>query len=302
MEPIKFSINIATLERMKKFYDTHMIPFENPEYEFMAQTVGCDIICYKNMTITFTGPNAISEISHWKKVPHKDNVDERGHYIGSHIGVTEYGSKDYFGPICVVSCYVDTLDIDYLKSLDFYPVTALSDAKIIELGKELKDRFVYSLLFLDNPHYNQEISRGANLSSLKARLYNNTVVNVMQKLQQPVSKKVGAQFVAPKTYFNYLKGEIGVAKDLEFYENAELSYYAVAVSYIIAKYAYIQLYTNICRQLKTELPRGCNSSVDVAGAKIVLKYGEKGLIKVAKISFNNTKHIKELLKKYSSAK
>ncbi len=297
MDPIKITIDSSILEKMKKFYDSHMQICDEPNYEFLAKTVGCEIICYKNLTVSFMGPNAINEVGHWKRLRPKDHCDENGLYIGNHIGVSEYGSHDYFGPICVVSCYVDEKDIDWLKSLNFLPATELEDKDIVRISKEIKDRIVYSLLILDNVHYNHAIKEGANQSNLKARLYNDAVVNVMQKIQKTVDKKVGRQFVATKTYYNYLKNEVIVAKDVEFCENAEATYFAAATSYILAKYAYMQYYAKICNTLKMKLPLGTSTAVDVAGAKLVKKYGEKTLVKVAKVNLNNTRHIKNLLQK-----
>ena len=40
-----------------------------------------------------------------------------------------------------------------------------------------------------------------------------------------------------------------------------------------------------------------SGNVEVAGAQIVKTYGEKMLVKVGKVHMNNTKRIKELLKK-----
>ena len=119
----------------------------------------------------------------------------------------------------------------------------------------------------------------------------------MQKIQKPVEKKVATSFIASKTYFNYLKSEVVVARDVELIENAENNYFAVACSYILAKYAYLQYFSKISKTLNIKLPYGTNSAVDAAGAKIVTTYGEKTLIKVAKVNLNNTKRIKELLKK-----
>ncbi len=297
MDTIKIKIDNVTLEKMLKFYDSHRVNREDDEYVFIAKTVGCEITCFKNMTVTFHGNNATTEVAHWKKLRPKDHFDKAGHYIGSHIGVAEYGSKDYYGPICVVSCYVDENDVEWLKQFKLGHVHNLEDQEIVEIAKQIKDKILYSLLILDNIHYNSEINKGANQSNIKARLHNDAVINAMQKIQKPVEKKVATQFIASKTYFNYLKSEVVVAKDVELLENAEEYYYGVACSYVLAKYAYLQYYTKICKTLKMQLPRGTSNQVDIAGAKIVRTYGEKTLIKVAKVNLNNTKKIKEILKK-----
>ena len=128
------------------------------------------------------------------------------------IGCAETGSTDYLGPICVVSCYVQEKDIALLKELKIDDITTLSNREIIQCAKLIKDQLIYSLLILDNSHYNKMINDGFNQANIKSKLYNQATVNVMQKVKQNVKVKVINQFVSPKTYFNYLKNEVIVVK------------------------------------------------------------------------------------------
>ena len=117
----------------------------------------------------------------------------------------------------------------------------------------------------------------------------------MQKVKQNVKVKVINQFVSPKTYFNYLKNEVIVVKDLMFEtSHAEDKYMAVLAAEILSRYAYLQYYANMTKSLKMNLSRGTSTAVD-AVAKIATKYGEKMLMKVAKLNFTNTKRVKALL-------
>ena len=97
----------------------------------------------------------------------------------------------------------------------------MTPQEVIEIAREIKDRLVYSLLILDNSHYNQMAVAGNNLANIKAKLYNQAVTNVMQKVAMKVDKKVVNQFVSPKTYYNYLKSEVIVVKDLSFEQKGE---------------------------------------------------------------------------------
>ena len=76
------------------------------------------------------------------------------------------------------------------------------------------------------------VQEGFNQANIKAKLYNQATVNVMQKVKQNVKVKVINQFVSPKTYFNYLKNEVIVVKDLMFETNAEEKYMAVLAAEI----------------------------------------------------------------------
>lgn len=298
MDPIVIVVDKSTLEKMKKFYDSQMIETDQSNVVFSAQTVGCHIVCYENLNVEFLGTNASVEASHWDKTEAAPVISgAKGQFLQSHIGATEYGSSDYFGPMCVVACYVDERDIEWLTSLHIENPLILTDQEIVQKAREIKDRVIYSLLLLDNAHYNQAVSAGTNQATLKAQLHNQAITNIMQKLQQPIEMKVIDQFVSSKTYFNYLKSEVVVVKDLIHVENAHQKYLAVGCSYILAKYAYLQYFTNMCRSLKIKLPRGTNTAVDAVGAQIIKNHGERILTKLGKLHLTNTKRMRELAKK-----
>lgn len=219
------------------------------------------------------------------------------YFKASHIGCDETGSADFFGPLCVVACYIDERDIDWLHSIGLRDPKELSDSEVINIAREIKDRVIYSLLILDNSHYNQMASEGNNLANIKAKLYNQAVTNVMQKLQLPVKHKVINQFVSPKTYYNYLKEEVIVVKDLTFLQKGEEEYFAIMCSNILSRYAYLQYFKNMSKSLKMKLPRGTSGSVDSIAVEIASKYGVKMLTKVTKTNMTNFKRVREILQK-----
>ncbi len=300
MEPIILKVNQNTLEKMKKYYDSQMVPVDVTNLIFKAHAIGCDIIARDNNTVEFSGNNALQEAKHWSKKIAKElaniTINDKDIFPYHHIGCAETGSADYLGPICVVSCYVTEKDIELLKELKIDDITALSNREIVQCAKLIKDKLIYSLLILDNSHYNKMIHDGFNQANIKSKLYNQATVNVMQKVKQNVKVKVINQFVSPKTYFNYLKNEVIVVKDLMFVSDAEKKYMAVLAAEILSQYAYLQYFANMTKSLKMNLLRGTSSQVDVVAAKIASKYGENILTKVVKLNFTNTKRVKALLK------
>lgn len=299
MEPIVLKVETGTLEKMKKFYDSQMVPIDDTNLIFRAHAIGCDIIAKEDMTVEFTGENALNEAKHWsKKIAKRLAEDPTEHYDifpYSHIGCAETGSSDYLGPICVVACFVNEEDVELLKSFEIDDINKLSNQDIIKYAKIIKDKLIYSLLILDNSHYNKMVQTGLNQANIKSKLYNQATVNVIQKVKQNVRVKVINQFVSPKTYFNYLKNEVIVVKDMLFEKEAEKKYMAVLAAEILSRYAYLQYFANMTKSLKMNLCRGTSSSVDVVVAKIASKYGERMLTKVAKLNFTNTKRVKALL-------
>lgn len=224
------------------------------------------------------------------------STGEKNYYPLSHIGCDETGSGDFFGPLCVVACYIDERDYDWLMSLNIRDPKLMTPQEVIDIAREIKDRLVYSLLILDNSHYNQMAAAGHNLANIKAKLYNQAVTNVMQKVAMKIDKKVVNQFVSPKTYYNYLKNEVIVVKDLSFEQKGEEQYLAIMCSSILSKYAFYQYFNNMSRSLKMKLPRGNTSSVvDHVAITIAQKHGKKMLLKVTKTNMTNYKRIKDVI-------
>lgn len=224
------------------------------------------------------------------------STGEKNYYPLSHIGCDETGSGDFFGPLCVVACYIDERDYDWLMSLNIRDPKLMTPQEVIDIAREIKDRLVYSLLILDNSHYNQMAAAGHNLANITAKLYNQAVTNVMQKVAMKIDKKVVNQFVSPKTYYNYLKNEVIVVKDLSFEQKGEEQYLAIMCSSILSKYAFYQYFNNMSRSLKMKLPRGNTSSVvDHVAITIAQKYGKKMLLKVTKTNMTNYKRIKDVI-------
>lgn len=224
------------------------------------------------------------------------STGEKNYYPLSHIGCDETGSGDFFGPLCVVACYIDERDYDWLMSLNIRDPKLMTPQEVIDIAREIKDRLVYSLLILDNSHYNQMAAAGHNLANIKVKLYNQAVTNVMQKVAMKIDKKVVNQFVSPKTYYNYLKNEVIVVKDLSFEQKGEEQYLAIMCSSILSKYAFYQYFNNMSRSLKMKLPRGNTSSVvDHVAITIAQKYGKKMLLKVTKTNMTNYKRIKDVI-------
>ena len=305
MDSIIIKVNEKTLEKMKKFYDSQMTVTEDPDVLFKAQMIGCTITAHQNMEVTFEGIRATEASSQWVKKPKAKTTttpsvtkDEDGMFTAKHIGSDDVGNTDYFGPVCTVACYVSEEDIEWLKTLDIpTDVKSLPATEIVRIAKIIKERVLYSLLILDNPHYNKMISEGINSANLKAKLHNQAITNIMQRLNTPVATKVVEQFVAPKTYYNYLKNEVIVVKDLTFEKNTHGTYYAMICAHILARYASLQYFNNMSRSLKVKLPYGATTMADQVAIKLVQQFGENILNKVAKKNMNNTKRVLEALGK-----
>ncbi|MGX8679884.1 MAG: ribonuclease HIII [bacterium] len=283
---------------MNKYYDSQMVPFAEGELLLKAQAIGCEISVDTQYIATFDGENALREAKYWNTRIARRIEKERTSSdlcLRHHIGAAETGSNDYIGPLCVVACYVDEEAIEQIRNFNIEDINELTTQQIITYAKSLKGSIISSLLVLDNSHYNKMISEGTNQANIRARLFNQAIVNVLQKAKKSIEFKVINQFISPKTYFNYLKNEVIVVKDLMFEQDADKQYMAVLAAEIISRYAYLSYTSSMSKSLKTKLPRGSGVNVDHTVAAIAQKYGEKILTKVVKLNFTNTKRVKALL-------
>lgn len=296
MESIMIKVNDKTIEKMKKFYASQMLTSTTEDVIFKAQIIGCTITAHLSKEVVFEGIRAKEASKQWTKAPStkkKDALISEGPFLDKHIASDDVGHADYFGPICTVACYVDDKDIPWLQSLGIGDARTLPATEVVRIAKEIKDRVIYSLLILDNPHYNRMIKEGLNFANIKARLHNQAITNVMQRLEFPIETKVVEQFVAPKTYYNYLKNEVIVVRDLHFEKNSHSKYIAMACAHILARYASLQYFNNMSRSLKVKLPHGTSTQVDQVAIQLVQTRGENILNKVAKMNLSNTKRILE---------
>lgn len=297
MDSIMIKVDDRTLEKMKKFYDSQMILVDDSDALFKAQIIGCTITANRSNEVVFEGIRANEAADRWQKKPRKAKTEEtnsNGLFLSKHIGSDDVGNTDYFGPICTVACYVDDKDIEWLSNLGITNAKMMPATEVVRIAREIKDRVIYSLLILDNPHYNKMINEGINPAHIKAKLHNQAITNVMQRLSFPVEKKVVEHFIAPKTYYNYLKNEVIVVKDLTFEKDSYNRYLAMACAHILARYASLQYFNNMSRSLKVKLPHGVSAQVDQVAVQLVQARGETILNKVAKKNMPNTKRILEI--------
>jgi len=299
VEPIKFKIDDKILAKMLKFYDSQMVPIAADERLLLkAHAIDCEIAVDEDMTATFTGGNAMHEAANWssrlaKKI--EDEMNRETFCTQPHIGAAETGSGDYIGPLCVVACYLDEDGIAFMKTLNIEDVDKLTNKEIVTYAQQIKQKTIASLLVLDNSHYNNMIDKGINQANIRARLFNTALVNVLQKTQKTVDFKVMEKYISPKTYYNYLKNEVIIVRDLKFEKDADKQYLAVLAAEIISRYAYLQYYASMTKSLKTHLARGTGASVDSIVVQLAKKYGEKILTKIVKLNFTDTKRVRAAL-------
>jgi len=237
------------------------------------------IVVYKSNTVLIQGENVVNEV---------DAIKE---FLGmteySSIGSDEVGTGDFFGPICVCSCYVDVSDLDWLNKLQIKDSKKISDAIIIKVAPILAKRLTYSLQILEPTRYNNAIRSGYNMNRIKAVLHNKAILTLINKINIPNTSVILDQFCLPNKYFEYLNQEKTVFHNINFQTKAENYHISVACASIIARYSFLQKLDQYSKDIGFSLQKGAGPAVDGQIAYILKQIGVDQLSSLGKLNFKN---------------
>ncbi|NMB18268.1 MAG: ribonuclease HIII [Erysipelothrix sp.] len=204
-------------------------------------------------------------------------------------GSDEVGTGDYFGPITVCAAIVEEKDLKNIPVNRIIDSKEINDEVIREIAPTLIKHLKHSLLILRNQKYN-EIHQKHNINAIKAKLHNQAFLHLETKYGTP-KVNILDQFTPEKTYFNYLKDEKEVFRNLIFETKAENKYIAVACGAIIARYAFLLEFDRLSDEYNFKFPKGAGKKVDEKAREFVEIHGPDSLYKVAKYHFKNTERI-----------
>lgn len=210
-------------------------------------------------------------------------------YSGTQIGSDEVGVGDFLGPMIVVACYVKKENVKAINALGVKDSKLLTDLKIREIAPELIKLVDYSKLTLSNTKYNAMIYQNENLNSLKAKMHNRALLNMVDK-HTDAEKIFIDQFVAEDKYYSYLNDEEErQVKGITFQTKGETSYPSIAAASIIARYCFLIEMDELSEKYKMAFPFGAASKVDEFAKKFIEKYGISEFNQIAKMNFANYK-------------
>lgn len=260
---------------------------KTPPYAlYQIKTSDCTITAYESGKIVFQGKGAdfYADTTPTKKAVKKY----------PECGSDEVGTGDFFGPVVVCATCVEEENLPLMNALNIQDSKQLKDSDIIKIAPKLMENLTYSLLILENERYNL-VHESNNMNAIKAKLHNQAFIHLTNKLEKPCDNIIIDQFTPEKSYYNYLKHEPYVIRNIHFETKAENKYLSVACGSIIARYTFLQAMDQLSKQYDFNFPKGAGNKVDEAGIEFVRKYGFEALKKVSKYHFKNTEKIKELL-------
>ena len=294
---VTIKVNEAKLHEIISHYKEYEKNNKNEYIVFFAKAPNVQVTCYSSKKdndykVIFLGEDPLKDAHLFDKsaeinVPKKKDGSTK-HWIlfEDQIGSDEVGTGDFFGPISVTASYVRAEDIEYLKGLGVDDSKRLSDEAILKLAPELIAHIPYSQVCLNNEKYNELVDKGMNMNEMKVKLHNQVLKNLKKKFPD-VKHFVIDQFLEKKNYYEYLKDEKDVVKDITFKTKGESYFPCVAVSSIISRYSFLTKMQAIEKKYGVKIPLGASGKVTDFAKEFAKTYGKDNLLKVVKKNFAN---------------
>ncbi|EUJ27417.1 ribonuclease HIII [Listeria floridensis FSL S10-1187] len=190
----------------------------------------------------------------------------------------------------MTACYVSREHFDLLKQLGVKDSKAMKDPEICRIAKKIIPIVPHSTLVCPNEKYNELIAGGMNQGKMKAILHNHALLNVLKRMapEKPEAVLID-QFAEKNTYYRYLANEpIVLRENVYFATKAEGLHLAVAAASIIARYKFVQVFSEMEQELGMSLTKGAGAKVDQEAAAIIRQHGLETLGRYTKQHFANT--------------
>ena len=281
MLPMKYytmKLNESQLNQLKHSFATFVVEENVDDILFVIEHNFNNITAYKSGKTVLEGEEINSQLILIKNI-----LDIKDYEA---IGSDEVGTQDVFGPVVVCSTFVSLDDIEFLESLGIRDSRLVTTKRLIQIAPVIAKRITHSLVILKPFKYNELVNQGYNLNRIKAFLHNHMIIKTTAKVDKTVPVIVD-QFCTSNNYFNYLKEEKLVYRDIDFQPKDEDSHISVIAASIIAKYAFFVEMHKMSKKLGMRLKLGASKEVDDQLESLASDNGNDFLVKVAKCNFKN---------------
>ncbi len=203
------------------------------------------------------------------------------------LGIDESGKGDFFGPLVIAGVSASGSDIKRLESNGIRDSKKMSDNRVLELSRWLRNNFVHSIVIIGPEKYNQLYDKIKNLNKLLAWGHSRVIENIAagNKIDMIISDKFGREDFIEKALMKYGRG-------IELHQMIKGETVAqVAAASIVARAAFIDQMDKLSSQYEIILPKGAGTAVDNVARELVGKFGKEILTRVAKIHFKNYRKV-----------
>lgn len=302
----KFKADQAKAEEVKDFYHATEIKNDNTPYEyFLTKKNGITIHAYKNKkeiyTIVFSSEDEScieeagifeSQISIAKPSEKKEEVSPKDYFqnwedLHAQIGSDEVGVGDFFGPLIVVSSYVDKDDIDFLERYEINDSKKMKDPYILSIGPILKRRIKNYVVMVSPQKLSLLASNHFNIHKVMAKCHNLSQKGLMEKyhLSNHIITYVD-QFTREDDYKKLVGNEL-ISNPLYFRTKGETYFPSVAASSVIARYTFLKEWEKMEEDLGAKIPKGASATVDKIYHELLNRNEKDKVDKYVKKFFSN---------------
>jgi ribonuclease HIII len=206
-----------------------------------------------------------------------------------YIGTDETGKGDYFGPLVIAGCYVDSNIQKFLSNLGVRDSKELVDSRIDKMADEIKSKYPnnFSIISIEPEKYNKIYLEFNNVNKLLNWGHSKVIENIYKKYQP--NDIIVDQF--SKTPLNIsLKKEFAKVNFVQI-PKAE-KYIGVAAASILARNEMNQWFNKMKREGFNVL-KGASFEVESAAKGIYRIQGRQTMSNLVKLHFKTTKKIFE---------
>lgn len=295
---VVIKVNDEIKKKMIEYYKDKVRDKKIPYVVFQAQEEDTVITMYESGKVMFQGVSADVDAAMWgtalentKEKQAERKKENAKYYNCSAVGSDEVGTGDYFGPIVVTATFVSKEDIPFLEKLGVGDSKKLDDSKILKIAPEIAKKIKYKSVILSNREYNENYTKDINMNKIKAILHNRVLYQLVNEVRPKYDYIIVDEFAREARYYDYIKDQKVIQRDITFMTKAEDKNMAVACGSIISRYIFLKEFDKLCDSIHISLPKGAGKDVDSIGEEVVEKYGEEKLKDIAKLNFKNTERI-----------
>lgn len=295
---VVIKVNDEIKKKMIEYYKDKVRDKKIPYVVFQAQEEDTVITMYESGKVMFQGVSADVDAAMWgtalentKEKQAERKKENAKYYNCSAVGSDEVGTGDYFGPIVVTATFVSKEDIPFLEKLGVGDSKKIDDSKILKIAPEIAKKIKYKSVILSNREYNENYTKDINMNKIKAILHNRVLYQLINEVRPKYDYIIVDEFAREARYYDYIKDQKVIQRDITFMTKAEDKNMAVACGSIISRYIFLKEFDKLCDSIHISLPKGAGKDVDSIGEEVVEKYGEEKLKDIAKLNFKNTERI-----------
>lgn len=295
---VVIKVNDEIKKKMIEYYKDKVRDKKIPYVVFQAQEEDTVITMYESGKVMFQGVSADVDAAMWgtalentKEKQAERKKENAKYYNCSAVGSDEVGTGDYFGPIVVTATFVSKEDIPFLEKLGVGDSKKIDDSKILKIAPEIAKKIKYKSVILSNREYNENYTKDINMNKIKAILHNRVLYQLVNEVRPKYDYIIVDEFAREARYYDYIKDQKVIQRDITFMTKAEDKNMAVACGSIISRYIFLKEFDKLCDSIHIFLPKGAGKDVDSIGEEVVEKYGEEKLKDIAKLNFKNTERI-----------